>query len=201
VIEEILSSFEGSPIKTPEPAAVPQESPVLESEQALTENSPKQTPTSRAVLKRKADAPLSPAIQPSGEPSAKRSKPAVAPSSKLEKFLKRGVVRGKIVKVGYFQEQGLEVFLDKRKAQGWFELFTNTQLGCSQPDIAEFYANVSLSEGVLSSTVNGVLIEVDARALRVILGVPATGFDLYVQEDKSLLSKTKLLELAQRLSQ
>jgi len=66
---------------------------------------------------------------------------------------------------------------------------------CSQPDVAEFYANVSLSEGVLSSIVNGVLIEVDARALGVILGVPATGFDLYVREDKSLL------ELAQHLSQ
>jgi len=72
------------------------------------------------------------------------------------------------------------VFLDKLKAQGWFELFTNTPIGCSQPDVAEFYANISVSEGLLSSTVNGVLIEVDARALRVILGVPAIGFDLYV---------------------
>jgi len=76
----------------------------------------------------------------------------------LEKFLKRGVVRGKIVKVGYFQEQGLEMFLDKLKAQGWFELFANTQIGCSQPDVAAFYASVSVSEGVLLSTVNGVLI-------------------------------------------
>jgi len=74
-------------------------------------------------------------------------------------------------------------------------------MGCSQPDVAEFYANVSIFEGVLSSTVNGVLIEVDTRALGVILGVPATGFDLYVQEDKSLLSKARLLELAQHLSQ
>jgi len=47
----------------------------------------------------------------------------------------------------------------------------------------------------------GMLIEVDARALGVILGVPATGFDLYVQEDKSLLGKAKLLALAQHLSQ
>jgi len=93
----------------------------------------------------------------------------------LEKFLKRGVVRGKIVKVGYFEEQGLEVFLGKLKAQGWFELFTNTQLGCSQPDVAEFYANVSVSKGVLTSTVNGVLIEVDARALRVILAYQQQG--------------------------
>jgi len=91
--------------------------------------------------------------------------------------------------------------LDKLKAQGWFELFTNTQLGCSQPNVAEFYANVSLSDGVLTSTANGMLIEVDSRALGVILGVPATRFDLYVQEDKSLLGKAKLLELAQHLSQ
>ena len=94
-------------------------------------------------------------------------------------------MRAKIVKVGYFREQGLEVFLDKFRAQRWLELFTNTLMGCSQPDLVEFYANVSVSEGLLTSTVNRVLIEVDARALGVILGVPAMGFDLYVREDKS----------------
>ena len=109
-------------------------------------------------------------------------------------------MRGKLVKVSYFQEQGLEVFLEKLKAQGWFELFTNTQMGCSQPDVAEFYANVSLLGGVLCSTVNGFLIEVDAQGLGI-LGVPATGFDLYIREDKSLLGRDRLLELAQRLSQ
>ena len=69
--------------------------------------------------------------------------------------------------------------MEKLKAQGWFELFTNTQMGCSQPDVAEFYANVSLSGDVLCSNVNGVEIQVDAQALGVILGVPSTGFDLY----------------------
>jgi len=67
--------------------------------------------------------------------------------------------------------------------------------------VAEFYANVSVTKGVLTSTVNGVLIEVDSRALGVILGVPATEFALYVQENMSLLGKAKLLELAQHLSQ
>jgi len=52
----------------------------------------------------------------------------VAPSPKLEKFQKRGVVRSKLVRVSYFQDQGLEVFLEKLRAQGWYELFTNTQL-------------------------------------------------------------------------
>ena len=91
--------------------------------------------------------------------------------------------------------------MDNLKAQGWFELFTNTQMGCSQPDVAKFYANVSVSEGMLTSTVNEVLIEVDARALGVILGVRATGCDLYVLKDKSLLGKARLLKLAQQLSQ
>jgi len=67
--------------------------------------------------------------------------------------------------------------------------------------LAEFYANISVFESLLSSTVNGVLIKVDAKALGVILGVAATGFDSYVLEDKSLPGKVKLLELAQRLSQ
>jgi len=67
--------------------------------------------------------------------------------------------------------------------------------------VAEFYANVALCGDVLTSTVNGVLIEVNAQALGAILGVPAIGFDLYVWEDKSLLSKVRLLELAQHLSQ
>ena len=95
VIEEILSSSEGSPIKTLETAAAPQESPILESEHASTENSPKQTPTSWPVLKRKVEITQSPSPKPAAEPSAERAKSEVAPSPKLEKFLKMGVVRGK----------------------------------------------------------------------------------------------------------
>jgi len=54
VIEEILSSSEGSPVKVPDPVTEPLESPVLESEQASTENSPKKTATPQPVLTRKA---------------------------------------------------------------------------------------------------------------------------------------------------
>ena len=97
-------------------------------------------------------------------------------------------MRGKIVKSGYFREQVLE-------------LFTNTQMGCSQPDLAEFYANVSVTEDRVTSTVNEVHIEFDAHTLGDILGVLADGFDLYIREDKSLLGKAKLLDFAQRLSQ
>ena len=47
------------------------------------------------------------------------------------------------MKVQYFEEQGLRVFLKKLRAQGWLELITNTQLGCSVPELTEFYANCS----------------------------------------------------------
>ena len=80
-------------------------------------------------------------------------------------------------------------------------MFTNTQMGCSQPNLAKFYAKVSVTEGIVTSEVNGVQIEFDASTLGEILRVLAAGFDLYVQEDKSLLGKAKLLDLAQRLSQ
>jgi len=63
VIEEITSSSEESPVKTHDPAAEPLESPVLGSEQASTENSPHQTPTSKPVLKRKAEKQPHPAIK------------------------------------------------------------------------------------------------------------------------------------------
>jgi len=106
VIEKILSSSEGSPVKGPEPAAEPLESLILESEQASTENSPKKTPAPQPVLKRKAEAKSRSATKSSAEPSAKRAKSEVASSSKLEKFQEKGVVRGKLVKVSYFKNRG-----------------------------------------------------------------------------------------------
>ena len=74
-------------------------------------------------------------------------------------------MRGKIVKVGYFKKQGWEVFLEKLRSQRWLELFTNTQLGCSQPDLAEFHARVTVTKGTVTSVVNGVQIEFDAPTL------------------------------------
>jgi len=64
-------------------------------------------------------------------------------------------MQGKIMKVTYFQEQGLVVFLDKFKAQGWLDLFTNTQMGCSVPELAEFYANCTVTDGVVTNEVSG----------------------------------------------
>ena len=90
--------------------------------------------------------------------------------------------------------------MDKLRAQGWLELFTNTQLGCSVSDLIELYANYSVTQGVVTSEVNGKRMRFDAK-LGEILGVPAIGFDIYVREDTSVLGNAWLLELSQRLSQ
>jgi len=66
------------------------------------------------------------------------------------------------VKVQYFEEQGMGMFLEKLRAQCWLELFTNTQLGCSVSDLAEFYANYSITQGVVKSEVNGKKVCFDA---------------------------------------
>jgi len=81
------------------------------------------------------------------------------------------------------------------------EFFTNTQLGCSVPELAEFYANCSVTKGVVTSEVGGKEIRFDAPKLGEILGVPSTSFDVYVREDKTVLGQAWLLELSQKLSQ
>jgi len=60
-------------------------------------------------------------------------------------------------------------------------------MGCSQPDVPEFYANVSISEGVLSSTVNGIEIQKKVKA-QVIDEVSSStlmgcGFELIEEDD------------------
>jgi len=204
VIEEIESSPEGSPIKGSETAALKQASPVLGSKQASTESSPLtslRTPFFWTWFQEEGFIQIGLQTKPVEEPKSKRVKTSSLPSANLAKFLKRSVVRGKIVKVAYFKEQGLKVFLDKLRSQGWLELFTNTQLGCSQPKLAEFYTKVSFTEGTVTSEVNGVQILFDAQKLGKILRILAVEFDIYVREDKSLLDKARLLNLAQRLSQ
>jgi len=92
------------------------------------------------------------------------------------------------------------VFLHKLRAQGWFDLFTNTQLGCSVPELAKFYANCTVTEGVVTSIVNGKQLRFDAKILGEILGIPSTGFDVYVRDDKTVLGTARLLELSQKFS-
>ena len=65
------------------------------------------------------------------------------------------------------------MFLEKLKAQGWLDLFTNTQLGCSVPNLAEFYANYDVANGVVTIKVNGKKLRFDTKKLGEIMGVTA----------------------------
>jgi len=80
-------------------------------------------------------------------------------------------------------------------------LFTDTKRGCSVPDLAEFYANCVVTNGVVTSTVNGEEVRFDVRELGELLGVSSKGFDVYVREDKTVLDNERLMELTHRLAQ
>jgi len=67
--------------------------------------------------------------------------------------------------------------------------------------LAEFYANCSVTEGVVTSEVGGKKIRFDAPKLGEILGVSATEFDVYVRDGKTVLGQARLLDLSQKLSQ
>jgi len=109
---------------------------------------------------------------------------------KYEHFFQKTIVRGKMVKVSHFQEQGLGVFLEKLEAQGWLEIFTNIKRGCFVSELAEFYANCVITNGVVTSIVNGHKLCFDASDLGELLGVSSEGFDVYVCEDKSILVRS-----------
>ena len=64
------------------------------------------------------------------------------------------------------------------------------------PDLMEVDPAVRTGSGPIREEVAGAGFEQG-----VILGVPSTGFDLYVRENKSLLGRDRLLELSQHLSQ
>jgi len=137
VIEEFVSSSEESPLRhpkiTPEEQGSPK-TPAVSTGTAPAEPTPEPTlsvlkkSTAKRKLSLKQPPTQGPAERSPVELSAKKAKKAApsTTSSKLTQLLQRSVVRRKIIKGAYFQEQSLEVFLDKLRAQGWLKLFTNT---------------------------------------------------------------------------
>ena len=67
--------------------------------------------------------------------------------------------------------------------------------------MAEFYANCSVTNGVVTSAVDKWHFSFDAATLGEILGIPSRGFDVYVREDKTVLETVRLLEISKRVSQ
>jgi len=67
------------------------------------------------------------------------------------------------------------------------------QRGCSVPDLAKFYANCNVTNAVVISDVMEKKLRFSAKELGEILGIPAEGFGVYVQEDKNVLGTERLL--------
>ena len=143
---------------------------------------------------------MSELVEESDEPKKKKVRKNMTLAERYEHFFQKSVVRGKVVKVSFFQEHELGWFLEKLEAQGWLDLFTDTKRGCLVLDLADFDANYAVTNGVVSSTVNGHEVWFDARELGELLGVSLEGFDVNVREDKSILGDERLLKLTQRLA-
>jgi len=136
----------------------------------------------KPVKKRYAPKQVSKLVEDVEASKKKRMRKNMSFAEKYEHFLQKSAVRDKVVKVSYFQEQGLGLFLEKLVAQGWLDLFTNTKKGCFDLDLVEFYANCVVTNGVVTSTVNGHKLRFNAKELGKILGMPSEGFDVYVCE-------------------
>ena len=134
-------------------------------------------------------------VEESDEPKKKKVRKNMTLVERYENFLQKFVVQGKVVKVSYFQEPGLGVFVETLEAQGWLELFTDPKRGCSIPDLAEFYANSVVTNGVVPSIVKGHKVRFDPKKLGELLGVSFEGFNVYVRQDKSILGEEQLLAL------
>ena len=113
LVEDIDTSPESSPVRTPAaPSEVPK--PAEPKPQSETTKPSFKTPSSSHGTKRKIP-PKQASTQEPTAPSSKRTRTHApqALSLRVAQFAKRTVVRGKVIKELYFQEQGLEVFLDK----------------------------------------------------------------------------------------
>jgi len=69
-----------------------------------TQKTPKRKEASEQVLKE---------FKEVEEPKNEKLKKAMTPAETSTHFLQNSVVRGKVIKVDYFKEQGLGLFLDK----------------------------------------------------------------------------------------
>jgi len=69
------------------------------------------------------------------------------------------------------------------------------------PELVEFYANCEVINGIVTSSVHGRKLCFDANNLGAWLGVPSIRFDVYVREDKTVLSNDQLLDLTRKLAQ
>ncbi|GAB2292748.1 hypothetical protein Dimus_026984, partial [Dionaea muscipula] len=103
-----------------------------------------------------------------------------------EIIMKKRVIRGKIIRENWMNDNGLSDMMNLIKRQKWERLFRRREL-MHTAACKEFYANLTMfhykKKKVARSRVRGVEIEFDSMRLASILGVPGnTGIYEYVKE-------------------
>lgn len=205
------SSGPAIPMNLPAEKPIPSKSSTKPKEKSTTKPSRQKTkavsgtvperPSPKQPKKRPISETVSEKALPTKTPPSKKTKIIPPPSALYEYFLTKTVVRGKVVRSGFFEEHGLELFLTKLAKQGWLELFSDGTVGCSVSELAEFYANCVVTEGVVTSVVRNVEILFDSEQLGKLLGIPSEGFDLYVRENKQGIDREQTLSLCRKLAQ
>ncbi|GAB2287850.1 hypothetical protein Dimus_022205 [Dionaea muscipula] len=104
----------------------------------------------------------------------------------IDVIWKKRVIRGKIIREGWMNDNGLNNVMELIKRQKWENLFKRRELVHTDA-VKEFYAKMTVmhlkKKDIVKSKVRGVEIEFDHEKLATILGIPGTmGSREYVKD-------------------
>ncbi|GAB2290920.1 hypothetical protein Dimus_025180, partial [Dionaea muscipula] len=121
-----------------------------------------------------------------------------------EIIMKKRVIRGKIIKESWMEENGLTALMNLIKRQKWEKLFKKREL-MHVAACKEFHKNltvtVSKKKEVGRSSVRGVTIELDGMILAGILGIPRNnGICEYIKDVCEESTYCKPLEITKKFA-
>ncbi|GAB2266124.1 hypothetical protein Dimus_001147 [Dionaea muscipula] len=122
----------------------------------------------------------------------------------IDLIWRKRVIRSKIVREGWMNDNGLSNVIELIKRQIWENLFKKRKL-VHIDAVKEFYAKMSVihlkKKDVVKTSVKGVVIEFDHEKLATILGVPGNnGICEYIKDVWEESRFTKPLEITRRFA-
>ncbi|GAB2283570.1 hypothetical protein Dimus_018076, partial [Dionaea muscipula] len=122
----------------------------------------------------------------------------------IDVIWKKRVIRGKIIREGWMNDNGLNNVMELIKRQKWENLFKRRELVHTDA-VKEFYAKMTVihlkKKDIVKSKVRGVEIEFDHEKLATILGIPGNnGICEYVKDVWEESKYIKPLEITRRFA-
>ncbi|GAB2292905.1 hypothetical protein Dimus_027134, partial [Dionaea muscipula] len=122
----------------------------------------------------------------------------------IDVIWKKRVIRGKIIREGWMNDNGLNNVMELIKRQKWENLFKRRELVHTDA-VKEFYAKMTVihlkKKDIVKSKVRGIDLEFDNEKLATILGVPGkNGICEYIKEVWEESKYTKPLEITRRFA-